>query len=562
MVFLEVIKQFDFFGKEPEFYFKGKRKQTTTFGRILTYIYIVLYIIIFVYKMYRMAIRVDITFYDSYQNTNEIPNIRITNDNFTIVFTVTDDYGDPFIDDTIYYPIAYFSGEEYVDILIERCDPDKLSSEYLDYLRGTEIENYYCLTNFNYDLQPNMNSLRIHIFPCENSTYNDFRCEPKEVIDYYLNYHLFIVYFQDTILTPLDFESPAKPRINQLNTEIYRSLGQYLHTEMQLVRIETSTNIVGFDFLTEPKIEEFLKFDKESVLPFPGYNLFDEDYDGNSVSLFEILLNDKILLEKRQYIQFIDVLGEIGGLMDIMESFFEVICSLIVDVIYENSITNELFSFNINKKIVTIKTKDKINEEKQDDTLFHSLTIQKNKNEEKKEKKEDGIDIYSPDNKLSKTRIDTINKKAKKRNINKKKVKIISEALGYFKNGVKIENIEFISNRSSPKEIVKNSEDHIYNTEYNNNTVKETCINGNNWTIDNISIIDSFLSPFFCVCKTKKGYTNKILLNESMNIISEKLDIINIFKNIYLNEYFNCDKNKDIYNIKMSEECSKALLNI
>ena len=34
---------------------------------------------------------------------------------------------------------------------------------------------------------------------------------------------------------------------------------------MQLVRIETSTNIIGFDFLTNPKIEEFMKFDRKQV---------------------------------------------------------------------------------------------------------------------------------------------------------------------------------------------------------------------------------------------------------------------------------------------------------
>ena len=55
------------------------------------------------------------------------------------------------------------------------------------------------------------------------------------------------------MLTPLNYKNPIKERFNSLNTQIYNTLGQYLHTEMQLVKIETNTNIIGFDFLTKPK---------------------------------------------------------------------------------------------------------------------------------------------------------------------------------------------------------------------------------------------------------------------------------------------------------------------
>ena len=343
MAFCESIKGIDFFGKEPEFYFKGRPKQLTIIGRIFTGIYIVLYIIIFCYKLYRMSQRVDITFYDSYSNTDEIPKIRITNENFSLVFAVYDEYGDPFIDDTIYYPEAYFSDEDTTYIDVERCDPDKLSPIYKEYFGESELENYYCLNNINFELQPFMNSLRIDILPCQYSDKDDDDyCEQKEVIDKYLNNHIFVVYFLDIILTPLNYDTPVKEKINFLNTEIYKGLGQYLHAEMQLVKIETSTNIIGFDFLTEPKTEDFIKFEHEEILPYPGYNMDDED-NHYPVGIFELQLNDKILLEKRYYIQLIDVLGEIGGLMEIIYSFFGVICSFIVDIIYEKTITNDLF---------------------------------------------------------------------------------------------------------------------------------------------------------------------------------------------------------------------------
>ena len=116
MGFCQLVEKIDFFGKVPEFYLKGKTKQVSLFGRIFTYIFIILYIVIFCYKLIRMYQRVDITFYDSYSNTDEVPEIKVTQDNFSLVFAVFDENGKPFIDESIYYPEAYFNDEERQDI--------------------------------------------------------------------------------------------------------------------------------------------------------------------------------------------------------------------------------------------------------------------------------------------------------------------------------------------------------------------------------------------------------------------------------------------------------------
>ena len=197
-----------------------------------------------------------------------------------------------------------------------------------------------------------MDYLRVEIYPCQNSSEVNGFCESPEIIEEKLSDKVFIIYFQDIMLTPLNFDNPIKNRINSLNTQIYKNLGQYLYAEMQIVKIETSTNIIGFDFLTEPKVEQFIKLENEVIFPFPGSSLDNED---NPMSIFELEVNDRILLESRQYVQLIDVLGEIGGFMDIIFSFFSVICSLFVDKTYEQKITNNLFSFDIKQKLILIK---------------------------------------------------------------------------------------------------------------------------------------------------------------------------------------------------------------
>ena len=552
MSFLEFVKRIDFFGKEPEFYIQGRPKQVSIFGRIFTYIFIFLYILIFCYKLYRMSQRVDITFYDSYSNTDEVPSIKITQDNFTLMFTILDENGEPFIDDTIYYPEAFFSDEYSEEIRIERCSPDKIGPRYREFFDDSEIMDYYCLVDVNYSLVPNMNSLRISIYPCRNNEDDDY-CESQEYIENYLSNKLFLVYFQDIMLTPLDYHNPIKERINVLNTEIYKNLGQYLHTEMQLVKIETSTNIIGFDFLTKPKIEEFIKFDKEVILPFPGYN-FDDEEDEYPITIFELQLNDRILLEKRYYVQLIDVLGEIGGFMEIMFSFFSMICSLIVDILYEKTLTNNLFTYNITRKTILIKKREnpifKINKDKDtkiEEPNSSEVTIFPTKMKKNKNKKK--VMIVNTEIKY----INNKNSEEKYLAKNKNKVDVSS-----FKKETKIKNIDIQSVKSSYDDINKNDLESIYNMSKKS---KNSTDNTNNWIIEEISLKDLLISVFYC-CGKKRRKMYNILLNEGMKVIIEKLDISNIFKNIYSIECSNNDFCKSMNIIKMSGECVKALSEI
>ena len=545
MEFCKTFKKIDFFGKEPEFYLKGRSKLTSWFGRIFTYIFIILYIIIFVYKLYRMYQRVDITFYDSYSNTDEVPEIRVTQDNFSLVFAVFDKDGQPYINESIYYPEAYFNGEEQQNINIEVCDPDKINYKYKEYLKEYDISNFYCLTDIDHIFKPYINSLVVEIYPCKNETEDD-ECQPKEIIDDSLHEHIFMVYFEDIILTPLNYDDPIKERINYLSSDIYKIVGQYLYTELQLVKIETSTNIIGFEFLTEPKLEEFVKFDKELSYTYPGYDLDDEENEEPS-NVFEIQLNDKVLLEKRQYIKLIDVLGEIGGLMEMVDSLFTVICSVVVNILYDRKITNNLFSFNIDKKLVLIK-----GHKERKDSKVSEIKFNNDKNIEDENISEKKLFTKFKKNK-------TIQKTDKSKEdiviVKKKKTRKI-----YNKNSGKLLKMDLTEKK------MKNEKNDKISSEMFNVT---SIINKNDQNNINIGIITKMslkdVLSSLCACgKRNRKKIYKILIEESMNIIRNKLDIINIFRNICLIEHSHNDLNlnKDINQIKMSKRSINDLSEI
>ena len=148
MELCEFLKGIDFFGKLPEFYIKGQPKQITIIGRIFTVIFIIIYIIIFIYKLYRIFMRLDITFYDSYSTTEETPSINITNENFYLMFSVYTDSGLPFIDESIYYPKAFFIKGEHEKIEVEKCNINKIGSKYRQLFTQMNLDNHYYFFDF------------------------------------------------------------------------------------------------------------------------------------------------------------------------------------------------------------------------------------------------------------------------------------------------------------------------------------------------------------------------------------------------------------------------------
>ena len=540
MSFLKILKEIDFFGKSPEFYINGKPKKISYIGRIFTFIFIIIYIIIFVYKLYRMFRRVDITFYDSYSYADKIPSIQITNENFYLIFTLSDSDYQPFIDETIYHPIAYFIDEEIEEIQLERCNLEKIGSKYRSFFNGYQLDNYYCLKNVNYTFKSYSNSIKIKLFPCKNNTENNNHCKPKEIIDEYLNGRDFTVYFEDILITPLKYNSPVKESINQVFTTIYKTFGQYVYLEMELVNIETLTNIIGFEFLSNPKFEEFIKYYSVQFIPQPGYDLNDESND-YPVCEIEFQLNDKILYEKREYIKFIDILGEVGGFMEIIYSFFGFICNFIVTYLYEITIVNNLFKFDIHKKKIILKIQKQKNskidvcgiENENDKNCGLSIPIFNKKNEtivnelSKDKNREDYL--FNKNNILETASCKNENRRESLMSNNK-----------FFKDKIK-SNASF----SKLNQRLKSNFFNIYDK---------------NYIIDNIKISNLLFS--LCSCNSiKRKNLDKILLDEAMNIVGEKLDIFYIFESLFSikKENYNMNNQKTI---NMSKECTKKLINL
>ena len=62
----------------------------------------------------------------------------------------------------------------------------------------------------------------IELYPCRNTTSNNNKCKPKEIIDSKLKSTFLCMEFQDVELSPHNYSNPVQPR----NQDIYFKVGE------------------------------------------------------------------------------------------------------------------------------------------------------------------------------------------------------------------------------------------------------------------------------------------------------------------------------------------------
>jgi hypothetical protein len=242
-----------------------------------------------------------------------------------------------------------------------------------------------------------------------------------------------------------------------------------------------------------------------------------------------------MLTQKRTYKKFLDILGDIGGVMEIIFSFFKLISSIMTDTLYETSIVNHLFSFNLNKQIIVLKE----NKKKKDDSYKgNKLKIN---------------DIAKNYNIVTKNVIRNLNKN---NNIHKDRKKVILTK----NKGIDKSNAQSISHLDSSKNtfnLKKNS--------YITSSRNENFFQNHYWESKRENVIDKIrlnkLCLYFCCFYVRKQKNaQNILIDEGMELIKHTLDILNIFKKLNMVEKM--DTNNQEHIIELSNKCKTDIQNI
>ena len=565
---------FDMYARSPNFYFKNHDRINTCFGTLLTLIYIVVSLTLFIYQLIMTIQRKNFKVYDSTIYGQEMPFIDLNSNTLYFAFGLEDPQTmNRFIDDSIYVAkIVFVDKAKINDELVtvyqqnldfEKCNVINFGENYQHLFLEDELNNSYCLKKFERNLTlaggykyERFSYIRIRIYPCVNSTENNFTCKSQEEIDRFMSSGYFSIILKDIGLNPSNYSIPVLPTLQDLYTTIDKRIYKNYILNLGVTEIHTDIGL----FQEKIKTQKYLQFRKE-METFTFRNE-EEYYQGKSVIIAQLKLDDNINVQTRSYVKIPEIFSTIGGYMQLMNTAFLLFSIIVNKFNLELKILNSIFKFNLKKKKIIMKLQKLNDWEDMRVSSIHSPTVNfkkmtnisrhldlldnKSKNSLIKENEINNISYLN----LSENKNDAENKS---KSIILKKIKRKSNALP-FENS-KMEH----SNKISKKKLnlnLRNTQDHHKEngTNYNLlNSKKNNFFNEMSYKDFNDNIELNMFD--YCCCHLIHEKRHKIieLYNIANSFYRKKLDVINVFNLLLLTEK-NLMKNNNEFVYSINEE--------
>ena len=545
---------FDMYARSPNFYFKNHDRINTCFGTLLTLVYIIVSLTLFIYHSIITIQRKNFKVHDSTIYGQEMPFIDLNSNILYFAFGLEDPLTmNRFIDDSIYIPKIVFVdkakiNDELVTVYqqnleIEKCNLINFGENYQHLFLEDELNNSYCLKKFEQNLTlaggykyERFSYIRIRIYPCVNSSENNFSCKSQEEIDHFMSSGYFSIILKDIGLNPANYSIPVIPTLQDLYTTIDKRIYKNYILNLGVTEIHTDIGL----FQEDIKTQKYLQFRKE-METFTFRNE-EEYYQGKSVIIAQLKLDDNINVQTRSYIKIPEIFSTIGGYMQLMNTAFLLLTIIVNKFNLELKIINSIFKFNLKKKKLIMKLQKLndyddlhisnisnihtpvVNFKKMTNITQHlDLLDNKSKNSLMKENEINNISLlnFSED----KNELD---------NNNKNKITILKKHKRK-SNALPIENSKMENTKDKmSKKNLRLSQDHI----------KENGTNFNKKNIFNELSYKDFndkieLNMFdYCCCHLVYEKRHKIieLFNITNTFYRKKLDVVNVFNLLLLIE--------------------------
>ena len=575
------IFDFDFYSRRISFFYNKRDTIGTVFGLILTFLYVTITLILFFFYFIKTIRRTEVTSHESTVYSHGYPSININPNLFYVAFGLEHPVSlIRYIDERIYYPEVSFIIQEkengifitkkIIKLDIERCDQNKFGENYQNQFTAGELNNSYCLKYFNLTLYGGSNYdqssfIQIKAYPCVNTSLNKNHCRPQNIIDFYLTSGYFSLIVKDIGLNPLNYTFPVIPILQNLKTNVDKSLCREALIYLGITEVKTDIGL----FNNIIKSENYLQY-RNYLQSF--YFISETEYhQGKEIFSAQIKLEEYIRVQNREYTKMSEVFSITGGYMQLISTIFALVRLFTKNITIEKKIINKLFNFNLKQKklLLDIHYKKKLNYnihfENGDIQYFiplearKSLKLYKKKIIQQDNCKSNKSSIrryYSPNprnTKKNKLFIKSNNSNNKESLIKNKVIKSNSEKnrINQINNPNSIERNFF--NHSKMFMLLKNENFNnsnifrIFGKNIPNNNNDKTSILNDEQIIPkiNFNIID-----YVCCGKFKNKDANIELFNFGVNFYRSQIDIINIFNLIFLTKsmLIQFEKNKDIFN--------------
>ena len=369
------IQELDIFAKKLGLFYNGREKIGSPFGFILTIIYILVSLFIFIYYTISIIRKDELQVHDSTEYSNSTPSINLNNSElFYFAFGVENaENASRFVDETIYRARAvYYYGKknesggafntiEYRDLKIEKCKVEKFGKNYQHLFTPGEFDDSYCVSNFDLTLiggfiYDEFSCIRILIYPCKNTSDNNNHCKPQEDIDRVLAGGYFSILLKDIGLNPNNHTNPVLPTIQDFYTTISKDFYKDVIFNYEITDIISDDGI----FYEKKKTERFLKYDKIKE-SFYLRNDTEFYYQGKSMFKLEIRLSDNIHVQRRSYKKMANAFSTTGGYMQMIYTIFMLLSLIPNQFKLETIIVNGLLNLSANNREANLSMKFHLN---------------------------------------------------------------------------------------------------------------------------------------------------------------------------------------------------------
>ena len=553
---------FDIYSRRISFFYKNKEKFGSTFGFVLTVLYIVLSIIIFLIYFIRTVKRVEVTASDSTIYPTDIPSIDINNNLFYMAFGLEDPVKlTRIINETIYYPEVIFvekikENGEFITknetiIEIEKCNSIKFGEDYQLLLERHQINNSYCIKDLNLKLEGGpshikMSYIKINIYPCVNSTENNNHCQPQEIIDRYLTSAYFSILAKDIGFNPLNYKVPIIPLLQYLYTPIDKSILKEYIIYFGITEINTDTGL----FLNTIKKETYLKYVKDLHSIFFFENK--PNYGGKEIFSAQIRLEETIYFHKRTFTKMSQVLSITGGYMQIISTVFALIALLTKKFSLEQNLLNSLFNFNIKQRkiILCIEYKKRLdynpNFDKRKDNNNTFILYEPKKSIVSRKSRRDSIMIFRHQKDSTLRRSQTLQPNAtgmKSLKSQSGSASNSNQLLSQLSKNLQKKNEDFDPNINRSKVNMILKDDDLVNNEILK--IKNPRKKKSNYNIFNDlkeldqgrrSTVNFTIFDYYCLKNLNRRKAEIELFNFGINFFKSQMDIINFFNILILTQ--------------------------
>jgi hypothetical protein len=539
------IIDFDIYSKKIGFFFNKKEKIGSILGFFLTVFYISVSLVLFIIEMIKIFQRKELKVYDTTVYSQEMPIIDANIEHLYFAFGLEyPNTATRYIDESIYTAkLTFFDKQKVNDEFVtvkqlnlefDKCKLENFGKDYQDLFAKDELNNSYCLKDFDYNLTlagsykfNRITYLRIVIYPCVNNTKNNYTCKSQEEIDKHFNSGYFSIVIKDFGLNPSNYTSPRIPTLQDLYTTIDKRLNKNYIINFGLTEIHTdhglfNENVEKKKYLQYRRVLENFSFREE------------KDYlKGKSLILVQLRLEDTIFVHKRTYTKISEVFSRIGGYMQLMNTIFLLLSSLINKIFCDIKIINSIFNFNFkeNKMILKAQSFNDFNKVKNNNknNIFISKRPSTNiKQIENDNKSKNNLILKENDY----NNISYLNCDNKKSNENQKYTVTINKA----KNIITFENSKNDSISSKKIQQLDNNKE-LYKQNQENNyfdVISQECYNYLNFNEHyKLNMLD-----FFCPKKTSQKYKRIKLYDKANSFYKKKMDIAHVFSLLSILENF------------------------